>query len=232
MFTGLIEATGRLVDRTRTAGGLRLRIASPLSVELNDGDSLAVNGVCLTVLGSSGGAIEADVGPETIRVTTLGQLLPGATVNLERPVRADSRLGGHFVQGHVDAIGCVEARRPEAEFQWVTISFAAELAPYLVSKGSIAVDGISLTVATLGIDRFDVQVVPYTLDHTNLAAIRVGDRVNLECDLIGKYVVRAAEIAGLARLPDGSTLVSTLKEERRTARIEARPSVEAKAERS
>jgi riboflavin synthase len=200
MFTGLIEATGRLVERKTTGGGLRFRIASALAGELAAGDSLAVNGVCLTVIVAGGGEILADVGPETIRVTTLGTLAPGSAVNLERPLRADSRLGGHFVQGHVDAVGCVEDRKPEAEFEWLTVSFPPDLAPFLVLKGSIAVDGISLTVARLGTDRFDVQVVPFTLERTNLGAMSLGDRVNLECDMVGKYVVRAAELAGLASI--------------------------------
>ncbi len=199
MFTGLIEATGRLVERQTIAGGLRLRIASALAGELAAGDSLAVNGVCLTVIRADAGEIAADVGPETIRVTTLGTLSPGVPVNLERPLRADSRFGGHFVQGHVDAIGRVEDRKAEAEFEWLTVSFPAPLAPYFVLKGSVAVDGISLTVAGLGIDRFDVQIVPYTLAHTNLRSLAAGDGVNLECDMVGKYVARAAELAGATR---------------------------------
>jgi riboflavin synthase len=200
MFTGLIEASGRLVERKTTGGGLRFRIASALADELAAGDSLAVNGVCLTVIAAEGGDIVADVGPETIRVTTLGALPPGSAVNLERPLRADGRLGGHFVQGHVDGIGYLEERTPAAEFEWLTVSFPPELAPFLVPKGSIAVDGISLTVARLSADRFDVQVVPYTLERTNLHAISVRDRVNLECDMVGKYVVRAAELAGLTAI--------------------------------
>ena len=199
MFTGLIEATGRLVERQTIAGGLRLRIASDLAGELAAGDSLAVNGVCLTVIKADAGEIFADVGPETIRVTTLGALSSGVSVNLERPLRADSRFGGHFVQGHVDGIGRVEDRKPEAEFEWLTVSFPAPLAPYFVLKGSVAVDGTSLTVAGLGIDRFDVQIVPYTLAHTNLRSLAVGDGVNLECDMVGKYVARAAELAGVTR---------------------------------
>jgi len=197
MFTGLIEATGRLAERTPTSGGVRFRIESDLASELAPGDSVAVNGVCLTVVVATGGAIEADVGPETIRVTTFGSLRPGAIMNLERPLRADSRLGGHFVQGHVDGVGRLEARRPEAEFEWITVSFPIDLARYLVPKGSIAIDGISLTVARLADDRFDVQIVPFTLEHTNLAALTIRDPVNLECDLVGKYVARAAELAGL-----------------------------------
>src|SRR5262245_31599885 len=149
MFTGLIEATGRLVERTPTSAGFRLRIASSLANELNAGDSLAVNGVCLTVVTIAGEEVCADVGPETVRVTTLGSILPDATLNLERPLRADSRLGGHFVQGHVDAVGTLVDRRPEAEFEWLTFAFPSPLAAFFVLKGSIAVDGISLTVAAL-----------------------------------------------------------------------------------
>jgi len=186
MFTGLVEAVGTLVERKPTSGGFRLRIGTPLASELKAGDSIAVNGVCLT----------ADVGPETARVTTLGWLPPGAALNLERPLRADSRFGGHFVQGHVDAIGHVEDLRADADFHWLSVSFPQALAAFIVHKGSIAVDGISLTVAGLGKDRFDIQLVPFTMEHTNLSRVQVRDRVNLECDMVGKYVVRAAEVAG------------------------------------
>jgi len=197
MFTGLIEAVGELAERKATAGGFRLRIATTLAPELAPGDSIAVNGVCLTVILAERDEIHADVGPETVRVTTLGWLAPGAQVNLERPLRADGRFGGHFVQGHVDAVGHVEDLRADADFHWLTVSFPPHLAPLLVHKGSVAVDGISLTVAGFGADRFDVQLVPFTMEHTNLGRARVRDRVNLECDMIGKYVVRAAELAGL-----------------------------------
>jgi riboflavin synthase len=197
MFTGLVEAVGELIERKRTIGGFRLRIGTPLAAELAPGDSLAVNGVCLTVILAEKGQVHADVGPETARVTTLGGLEPGTAVNLERPLRADSRFGGHFVQGHVDAVGHVEELREDAEFHWLTVSFPPHLAPFLVHKGSVAVDGISLTVAGLGVDRFDVQLVPFTMEHTNLSRVQIRDRVNLECDMVGKYVVRAAELAGL-----------------------------------
>jgi riboflavin synthase len=198
MFTGLVETVGELVERKPTSGGVRLRIATALAGELAPGDSLAVNGVCLTVILAEAGHVHADAGPETLRVTTLGSLPRGAIVNLERPLRADNRFGGHFVSGHVDAMGNVEDLRAQSDFHWMTISFPQDLAPYLVHKGSIAVDGISLTVAGLGKDRFDVQLVPFTLEHTNLKAAQIRDRVNLECDLVGKYVVRAAELAGLS----------------------------------
>src|SRR4051812_45168057 len=158
MFTGLIEAVGELVERKPTSGGFRLRIASSLAPELAPGDSLAVNGVCLTVVTAARGEVQADVGPETIRVTTLGSLAPGSRLNLERPLRADSRFGGHFVQGHVDAVGSVEHLRREQEFHWLTVSYPAALAPLIIPKGSIAVDGISLTVAALAAERFDVMI--------------------------------------------------------------------------
>jgi len=197
MFTGLVEGVGEVVERKPTTGGFRLRIAAALTPALAPGDSLAVNGVCLTVILAEHGEIHADIGPETARVTTLGSVERGTLVNLERPLRADGRLGGHFVQGHVDAVGYVEEIRQDAEFHWFTISFPRHLAPYLVHKGSIAVDGISLTVAGLGADRFDIMVVPYTMEHTTLGRIGMRERVNLECDMVGKYVVRAAELAGL-----------------------------------
>lgn len=198
MFTGLVEAVGEIRERTATDGGYRLRIGCPLTPTPSLGDSLAVNGVCLTVVSALPGEVHADIGPETVRVTTLVAMAPGTKVNMERPLRADSRLGGHFVQGHVDGIGLIHALRHETDFVWLTVGFSVDLAPFIVHKGSIAVDGISLTVARLGTDRFDVQIVPFTMEHTNLQSARAGDRVNLECDMVGKYVVRAMEIAGLA----------------------------------
>jgi riboflavin synthase alpha subunit len=195
MFTGLVEAVGEVAERTSADGGCRLRIATPLAGELSLGDSVAVNGVCLTVVAAEPGEIALDVGPETSRVTTLGALARGGLVNLERPLRADGRLGGHFVQGHVDAVGGVEDVRRDGEFHWLTVSFPARLSPFFIDKGAVAVDGISLTVASLQRDRFAVQLVPYTMEHTSLSRTRVGDRVNLECDMVGKYVARAAEVA-------------------------------------
>jgi riboflavin synthase len=197
MFTGLIEALGKVVGTAPMGGGVRVRIATSLAPEVAVADSLAVNGVCLTITAIDHGVISADVGPETLRVTTLGDLATGSAVNLERPLRADARLGGHFVQGHVDAVGRIESWRPEAEFHWLRIAYPVHLAPYLIEKGSIAVDGISLTVAALDEAWFEVQVIPYTAAHTTLRSAAVGGRVNLECDMVGKYVVRAATLAGL-----------------------------------
>ena len=195
MFTGLIETVGRVVEVKSTGGGTRLRIHTGLASELAPGDSLAVNGVCLTVVLAEEGDVHADIGPETARVTTLGSLKRDQDVNLERPMRADSRFGGHFVLGHVDGTGTVDEIRAEGDAHWLTISFRDDLAPFLIRKGSVAVDGISLTVAGLDESRFDVMIIPFTWEHTNLHALRVGARVNVECDMLGKYVARAADVA-------------------------------------
>lgn len=194
MFTGIVEAVGTLSEVKGTGGGYRVRIHTPLSAELTIGDSLAVNGVCLTVILIDGDHVLADVGPETSRVTTLGTLQRGQDVNLERPVKADGRLDGHFVLGHVDGVGVIDEIRPEGESRWLTIGFPPPLAAYFIRKGSVAVDGVSLTVAGLGERQFDVMVIPFTWSHTTLKASRKGDKVNIECDIIGKYVARAMEL--------------------------------------
>jgi riboflavin synthase len=201
MFTGLIEAIGEVQEVTPTPAGFRLRLTTAIAPTLVAGDSLAVNGVCLTAVSSDASGIHADISPETLRVTALGLLRPGALVNLERPLRADARLGGHFVQGHVDATGTIDDIRPDGDSHRLTIRFPAVLAPYIVSKGSITVNGISLTVAGVDDRRFDVQIIPYTWEHTNLHLAKAGDLVNLESDILGKYVVRAAELAGLTTKP-------------------------------
>jgi riboflavin synthase len=196
MFTGIVEAIGTLVEVKSMAGGYRVRIETPLARELQPGDSLAVNGVCLTVILRDGGEVHADVGPETARVTTFSGLQRGQNVNLERPMRLDSRLGGHLVLGHVDGVGLIDEIRPDSEHRWLTISYPTALAPLFIRKGSVAVDGISLTVAGLSDRQFDVQVIPYTWSNTNLQSLKVGDKVNLECDMVGKYVVRSIDLAG------------------------------------
>jgi riboflavin synthase len=150
----------------------------------------------------------ADVGPETMRVTTFGTMRSGQIVNLERPLRADGRIGGHFVLGHVDGVGRIVAMRPDGDGQWLEVECPPALRMYLISKGSIAVDGISLTIASLDQDRVAVQVVPFTRAHTSLEDARVGDRVNIEADVIGKYVARqrgvsSEALAGVAR-PSGA----------------------------
>jgi riboflavin synthase len=197
MFTGLIESVGEITDVAPIDGGFRLAMRSEFSSELREGESVAVNGVCLTVVGKQSGEWFAEIGPETAKVTSLGRLKRGSIVNLERALRPDGRLGGHFVLGHVDGTGTIQAIRPEADFSWVTVTYPAGLAPLLIHRGSIAVDGISLTVAKLDAKTFDVQIVPFTWVHTNLRAAGVGDVVNLECDMVGKYVVRAMEQMGM-----------------------------------
>jgi riboflavin synthase len=194
MFTGLVEATGEVRSVAPVPGGLRIQVAAPVARELGQGDSVAVDGVCLTVVGADAETFHADVSPQTARVTTLGAVRAGSVVNLERPLRADARLGGHFVQGHVDGTGLVEELRPEGESFWLTVGFPGALAPFIVPRGSIAVNGISLTVAGVDEGRFHVQVIPYTWRHTNLRHAAAGGPVNLECDILGKYVARALEL--------------------------------------
>lgn len=196
MFTGLIESIGTVEDLVPSAADQRIRISTDLAPALSPGDSLAVNGVCLTVVTTCGGHVHADVTPETLRVTTLGSLKAGARVNLERPLRADARVGGHFVQGHVDATGLIEGLRQDGDSHWLTVRYPPMIAGYMVRKGSIAVDGISLTIAALGEHQFDVQVIPFTFQNTNLRTARTQDAVNLECDILGKYVVRTMELRG------------------------------------
>ena len=195
MFTGLIETLGEVAEVKPTPAGFRLRLTTALSPDLTPGDSLAVNGVCLTVVSADSDGVHLDVSPETIRVSALGSLKRGAAVNLERPMRADSRIGGHFVQGHVDATGSIEELRRDGDCWWVTVKFPPSLAAQIVRKGSVAVDGVSLTVAGVDDRRFDVQVIPFTWEHTSLRFLKVNDQVNLECDMLGKYVLRAMEIA-------------------------------------
>jgi riboflavin synthase len=199
MFTGLIEAMGEIAEVKPTAAGFRLRLTTAMAPELSSGDSLAVNGVCLTVVSADQHGLHADISPETARVTALGTLERGSTVNLERPLRADARLGGHFVQGHVDATGTIEDIRPDGDSFWLTVRFPSDLAAYIVRKGSIAVNGISLTVAGVDDRHFDVQIIPYTWEHTNLRTAKHGDPVNIECDILGKYVVRVAELSGMSK---------------------------------
>jgi len=195
MFTGLIETLGEVAEIKPTQAGFRLRLTTALSPELTPGDSVAVNGVCLTVVSADAAGVHLDVAPETIRVSALGSLKRGSSVNMERAMRADARIGGHLVQGHVDATGSIEELRQDGDCWWVTVKFPPSLAAQIVRKGSIAVDGISLTVAGVDDRRFDVQVIPFTWDHTNLRLAKVNDLVNLECDMIGKYVLRAMEVA-------------------------------------
>lgn len=198
MFTGLVESLGRIVDVAPAPAGVRVRVSADLATSAVLGESVCVNGVCLTVVEASAHGLLFDVSPETLRVTTLGALGAGTLVNLERSLRADARVGGHFVQGHVDATGAITDLRQEGDSYRLTVAVPAALMPLVVHKGSIAVDGVSLTVASVDDDRghFDVQIIPFTWQHTRFSAARPGDAVNVECDILGKYMVRALELRG------------------------------------
>jgi riboflavin synthase len=184
---------GTVADVAAVPGGRRVAIRTALAPELRPGDSLSVDGVCLTVIGVEGDRVSTDIGPETARLTTLGILEAGARVNLERAARADTRLGGHLVQGHVDTTTTVDRADAEGDSHWLGFALPAGLAHLLVAKGSVAVNGVSLTVAHLEAARFEVMIIPFTWEHTNLSALQVGAAVNLECDMVGKYVARAVE---------------------------------------
>lgn len=202
MFTGIVEALGRVerVERGR-ASGWRLSLVVPgaWGAEPARGESVAVNGVCLTVVEAGNGALAFDLVEETLRVTTLGELAPGHLVNLERPLRLGGRLGGHLVLGHVDGVGEVTAVEAEGSGRRLTIAVPPALRPLLIPKGSIAVDGVSLTVAGLDEATFAVALIPHTLGETTLGRRGVGARVNLEMDVIGKYVRALLGAGGEAR---------------------------------
>ena len=197
MFTGLVEELGEVAAVERLADAARITIAGPVTTTgAAAGDSVAVNGVCLTITGISSGRFSADVMAETLRRTSLGTLAPGARVNLERPVPMGGRLGGHLVQGHVDAVATVVSRATSDHWDLVRFTIPPGLEPYLVGKGSVAVDGVSLTVAALGGGPdgeppwFEVSLIPTTLAATTLGAVAPGGLVNLEADMIAKYVER------------------------------------------
>ena len=191
MFTGLIEELGTVKSRQVFANGERIVIAaSTVTSDISNGDSIAVNGVCLTALDVTPDSFAADVSPETLAKTTLGDLETGSPVNLERSVTPATRLGGHMVQGHVDARGTFVSAVPQGEFWTVKIGFPPELARYFVPKGSVAVEGISLTIAQLHDDSFDIAIIPKTWEMTDLSSLSPGREVNLEVDVIAKYVER------------------------------------------
>ena len=194
MFTGLIEAVGQVGHVGATDAGLRIRIRTAIAPDLSHGESVSVNGVCLTVAQRDASEFTADIGPETARVTTLAALQHGQAVNLERAMRADGRFGGHFVQGHVDGIGTVLEAREDEDAHWLRVGFSPALAVYFVPKGSVAMDGVSLTIANLAADHFDVMIIPFTWAHTSLSSLQAGATVNLECDVVGKYVARATQL--------------------------------------
>ena len=205
MFTGLIEDLGSLLDLRRSGETASLTVSTALPMsELMVGESIAVNGVCLTVTTFGGGRFTADVSPETLSKTTLGTLGRGARVNLERALRLSDRLGGHLVSGHIDGMARLSERIQQGNTWSMVFQLDPSLARQLVVKGSVAIDGISLTINEVGDDRCSVMIIPHTLARTTLADLTVGDRVNVETDLIGKYVLRL--LAGKGTPTGGVTL--------------------------
>ena len=199
MFTGIVEHVGRLESLEINGSGGRLRIhAGPLAESLSVAGSIAVNGCCLTAVEVSGGTFAADLSPETLARTTFGRMKAGARVNLERPLTAGKELGGHFVQGHVDGVGKISRLERQGENWWLEISVPPELERYVAMKGSIAIDGISLTVAALKGGLTSVAIIPFTYSHTNLQSLAVGDTVNVETDVLAKYIERLMQKPGKA----------------------------------
>jgi riboflavin synthase len=190
MFTGLVQDRGRVEAVDTTADGVRLRMCSALASELGEGDSVAVEGVCLTATAVDRAGFAADVMSETLRRSALGDLRAGSSANLELPLRAGDRLGGHVVQGHVDAVGRIRSLEPEGDSRRIWVDAPETVVRYCLEKGSIAVDGVSLTVAALDDEGFEVALIPHTLEVTTLGLLEPGDEVNLEADVLGKVVER------------------------------------------
>lgn len=205
MFTGIIEELGEVVAWRADGDAGRLTVRAPLATsDARHGDSIAVSGVCLTVVGQGADWFEADVMAVTLAMSTLGSLTAGDRVNIERATRADSRLGGHVVQGHIDGTAEVLSVEPGSAWRVVRFNLAPDLAPLVARKGSIAVDGVSLTVSAVGVDWFEVSLIPETLAATTLGGRVPGDRVNIETDILARHVLRALEFragAGLAADP-------------------------------
>lgn len=190
MFTGLVEELGQIIEIEELAAGSRLSIAASFASEIANGESIAVNGVCLTAIDVGTREFSAELSPETLARTTLGSLSKGSKVNLERAMLPTSRFGGHIVQGHVDGKGTFIGAEPDGEFWTVSIGFPPSLGRYFIEKGSVAVEGISLTIARLEDKYFDIAVIPKTWEMTNLSTLKKDDHVNLEADVIAKYVER------------------------------------------
>jgi riboflavin synthase len=193
MFTGIVKELGRVEAVESSSDGACLRISAALASELAEGDSVAVSGACLTATAARGDAFEADVMHQTLELTTLGALQAGSPVNLELPLRADDRLGGHVVQGHVDGTGTVAEISDDGFAKRVRLELPEELLPYVVEHGSIAIEGVSLTVAALDDPIVEVSLIPETLERTTLGRLQSGDRVNVECDVLARYVRRQLE---------------------------------------
>ncbi len=212
MFTGLIETLGTITSVERTKGSIRLSLRPLSDMELQVGDSVSVNGVCLTAakqIPPQGGKgdIVFDISPETMQSTNLGELKINDRVNLERALRLTDRLGGHIVTGHVDGIGSITDKRQEGEYTFYTFEAPEEISKYIIKKGSVAVDGISLTVIGFDSRSFSVAIIPHTLTATNIGDKGIGDKVNLEADIIGKYVENF-----LSRKETNTSIMELLKE--------------------
>ena len=191
VFTGIVRELGRVESVNGESAGLRLRIVAPVTASSTAaGDSVSVNGVCLTVVEVEGGVLAFDAVPETLRSSSLSRLAEGGSVNVEPAVRAGEPLGGHLVQGHVDGVGRALRLEPEGEGATLTVAAPQDLLRYIVQKGSITVEGVSLTIAALAADSFEIALVPHTLQVTTLGSLAVGDEVNLEVDVLAKYVER------------------------------------------
>lgn len=190
MFTGLIEDLGKVESLESDVEGARLRIATKLASEIGLGDSVAVNGVCLTATGTGDGSFETEAMNQTLEVTALGAVEVDSAVNLELAMRASDRLGGHIVQGHVDGVGTVASIDEDGFARRLRVELSAELMRYVVDKGSITLSGVSLTIAALGGDWVEVSLIPETLERTNFGRVVVGDKVNVESDVVAKYVER------------------------------------------
>jgi riboflavin synthase len=213
MFTGIIGQTGSVTLLDRAAGGARMRVAPSAPIEgLAVGESIAVSGACLSVeAGSAGDDLRFFLSDETLARTSLGEAAPGRRVNLERALRPEDRLGGHLVLGHVDGVGVARRLERNGEGWLLEVEHPADLAPFLAVKGSIAVDGISLTVTQVGPDGFGVAVIPLTMERTTLKQTRPGQRVNLEADVLARYVVRGLQaLAGGAKADSGLSLEKLL----------------------
>ncbi|MBB5348986.1 riboflavin synthase [Desulfoprunum benzoelyticum] len=189
MFTGIIEGTGRLLRKRAIGGGIAFDLEAGFALDdPQEGESIAINGVCLTAYNISGRHFSADVSPETLSRTQLGRLSSGDLVNMERALRLSDRLGGHLVSGHVDCVAVVSSRKPFGDYTIFTFSLPKAQSRYIVEKGSVAVDGISLTVNSCAADQFSVSIIPHTVKMTTLNSLQVGHHVNIEVDIIGKYV--------------------------------------------
>jgi len=212
MFTGIIEHQGVIASLERSADGGRVRVRAPeLAAQLAVSASIAVNGCCLTVVERDADSFAADLSGETLRRTSFNEMREGARVNLERPLAAGKEFGGHFVQGHVDGVGRVTRLAREGANWWLGVRLPDELARYVAMKGSITLDGISLTVAGLRDGVVETAIIPYTFEHTNIARMALGDAVNVECDILAKYVERL--LASRDEQPASRLTIATLTEQ-------------------